>query len=275
MLLASQDADVTLAQVVPGITGTQVLKATTYLQRAAKGLRDKGAVVNVEVLTGRPAPALVKKAEQDGYSLILMCSKAKKGLRRLILGSVAEEVLRHSSIPVLVVHPLAKGEEKPRMKRIVVPLDGSHRSGSILSHVAPFAKATGAKLLFMTTVEPRAKESLPVEVLARNLFREQKGLHKQGIQTELAIRYGDPAAEILAFGEVQDADLLALSTHGRSGVERALYGSVAESVLRNGKLPMLILRTAGTFEPDPLHAPAIRARRQKARKEAAPAGAAH
>jgi hypothetical protein len=66
--------------------------------------------------------------------------------------------------------------------------------------------------------------------------------------------------------------MLALSTHGRSGVERALYGSVAESVLRQGKLPMLVLRTAGKFEPDPIHAPAIRVQRQKQRA-AAKAGA--
>jgi len=197
-----------------------------------------------------------------------MTSRGKKGLPRLILGSVAEEVLRRSPIPVLIVHPLTKTGVKPRLKRIVVPLDGSHRSGSILPHVATLAKATGSKLLFMTTVDPRVKNGFPVEVLAKNLFREQKELHKQGIQTELSIRYGDPTVEILSYSDVQGADLVALSTHGRSGVERALYGSVTESVLREGKLPMLVLRTAGKFEPDPIHAPAIRAQRQKQRAAA-------
>src|SRR4029434_6252198 len=114
---------------------------------------------------------------------------------------------------------------------------------TILPHAASLAKATGARLLFMTTVDPHARTEYPVEVLARTLFREQKRLHREGIPTQLAISYGDPVAEILSFGDVQDADLVALSTHGRSGVERALYGSVTESVLRKGKLPLLILRT--------------------------------
>jgi len=271
-LLGSQDADVTLAHVIPDAVEFRVQKAYAYLNKTAKGLRDKGAVVDVHVLTGKPAMVLVDMAVRGGYSLILMTSRGKKGLPRLILGSVAEEVLRRSPIPVLIVHPQAKSDAKPRIKRIVVPLDGSHRSGSILPHVATLAKATGAKLLFMTIVDPRAKDGFPVEVLAKTLFREQKDLHKQGIQTELAIRYGDPTVEILSYSDVQNADMLALSTHGRSGVERALYGSVAESVLREGKLPMLVLRTAGKFESDPIHAPAIRAQRQKQRT-AAKAGA--
>lgn len=269
-LLGAEDADITLAQAVP--TESKAQKARLYLQRIARGLREKGAVVNIEVLSGKPAPALVDLAVRGGYSLILMCSRGKKGLRRLMLGSVAEEVLRRSPLPVLIVHPLEKAGEKPRIRRIVVPLDGSHRSGSILPHVAPLAKATGSKVLFMTTVDPRAREALPVEVLAKNLFREQKAMHREGVKTELAIRYGDPVLEILSFGDVQNADLLALSTHGRSGMERALYGSVAESVLREGKLPMLVLRTAGKFVPDPIHAPEIRAQRQKERAEAVHAG---
>ena len=112
-------------------------------------------------------------------------------------------------------------------------------------------------------MEPRSKDDLPVELVAKNLFREQKRLHKEGIPTEITIRYGDPVAEILSFGNVQNADLVALSTHGRTGLERVRYGSVAESILRKGKFPMLFVRTAGKFIPDPVHAPAIRAERRR------------
>jgi len=265
-LLSSQDADVTLAQAIPGTAPALVAKTEAYLHRAARGLTDKGAVVDVRVLNGKPAPALVDLAVRGGYSLIVMCSRGRKGLPRLILGSVAEEVLRRSPVPVLIVHPAQDAAAKPRIHRIVVPLDGSHRSASILPHAATLAKATGAKLLFMTAVDPHAENALPVEVVAKNLFREQKQLHHEGVSTELVIRYGDPVAEILSFGEVQGADLVALSTHGRSGVERARFGSVAESVLREGRLPLLVLRTAGKFVPDPIHAPAIRAERRKIRE---------
>lgn len=268
-LLSSQDANVTLVKAIPSESPGKIHDAYLYLNKVAAGLRSRGAVVDAHVLSGPPAPSLVDMAVRGGYSLLLMCSRGKSGIQRFILGSVAEEVLRRSPIPVLIVHPMTKPAGKLRLKRIVVPLDGSHRSGSILPHVAPIAKATGARLLFMTIVEPRSKHDLPVEVLARNVFREQKRLHKEGIQTELAIRYGDPVVEILSFGDVQNADMVALSTHGRTGLERALYGSVAESVLRKGKLPILVLRTAGKFVPDPIHAGAIRTQRRKSQLETA------
>ena len=260
-LLASQDADVTLVRATPGGSAARTHEATSYLQKVATELRAKGAVVDVHVLSGKPAPAIVDMAVRGGYSLILLCSRGKSGLRRLLLGSVAEEVLRTSPIPVLVAHPL-KGAEQIKVKRIVVPLDGSHRSCSILPHVAALAKATGARVLFTTVVEPNAREVMPVELVAKNLFREQKQLHKQGIPTEMNIRYGDPAEEILAYGMVQDADLVALSTHGRTGLERARFGSVSESILRKGGLPLLILRTAGKYKSDPMSVPKARAQRR-------------
>jgi nucleotide-binding universal stress UspA family protein len=262
-LLASQDADVTLVRVTPGGSMARTHEAYAYLNRVAEDLRAKGAVVDIQVLAGKPAPSIVDMAVRGNYSLIVLCSRGKSGLKRLLLGSVAEELLRRSPLPVLIVHPRARSGEKPKVKRIVVPLDGSHRSSTILPHVAALAKATGARLLFTTVVEPNAREEIPVDVLARNLFREQKQLHRQGIPTELIIRYGDPADEILSLGGVQNADLVALSTHGRSGLERARFGSVAESILRKGTLPMLLLRTSGKFVSDPIRAPQIRAQRRR------------
>ena len=251
-LLATQDADVSLVRVIAEDLPFLRREATAYLERVATALRSKGAIVDSHVLVGKTARSIVDMAVRGGFSMILMCSRGKSGLQRLLLGSVAEAVLRLSPLPVLVVHPLSTATGKMRMKRIVVPLDGSHRSGTILEHVAPLAKATGARLLFVTIVDPRAKDDVPAEVLARNLFREQKRLHKLGIQTELSIRYGDPVAEILSFGGVQSADLVALSTHGRSGLERMRLGSVTESVLRQGKFPLLVYRSAGKFVPDPV-----------------------
>jgi len=267
LLLASEDADVTLVQVVSGNAPERLHQATAYLNRVAAGLRAKGAVVETDVRSGAPAFELANLAAGGGFSLLLMCSRGKSGLKRILLGSVAEEVLRRSTVPVMIVHPQSKPAEKSRPRKIVVPLDGSARSASILPHVAALAKAFGARLLFMTIVEPRAKSGYPVEIVARNLFREQKKLHRLGIPTELAIRYGDPVEEILSFSDVQKADLIALSTHGRSGMERARYGSVTESVLRKCAIPLLILRTAGKFVADPMKAPKIREARRKKQME--------
>ncbi len=271
-LLRCQDADVTFVRVVPQGSPNEIHKASVYLNQLAAGLGRKGAVVDSQVLAGRPAAQIVGYAARGPYDLILMCTR-KTGLKRIVMGSVAEEVLRKSPVPVLAVHPQPGEAAQVEIRRILVPLDGSHRSASILPPVAALAKATGAKLVFTTVVEPRAKEDYPVEVVAKNLFKEQKELHREGLQTELCIRFGDPAAEILALGEAMKVDLIALSTHGRTGLERVRYGSVAESILRKGTPPLLVLRTAGKFVPDPIHAPEIRARRQRRRQEAAAATA--
>jgi nucleotide-binding universal stress UspA family protein len=267
-LLRCQDANVTFLRVVPRGTPAEIQKAAAELRPLAAELTRRGAVAETLVLAGRPAPQIVDVATRGTYDLIVMASRGKAGLKRLLLGSVAEEVLRTSPVPVLAVHPLPRNSGKPEIRKILVPLDGSHRSASILPPLATLAKATGAKLVFTTVVEPHAKEDYPVEVVAKNLFKEQKELHRVGIQTELCIRFGDPAREILALGEAMKVDLIALSTHGRTGLERVRYGSVAESILRAGTPPLLVLRTAGKFIPDPIHAPQIRARRQRQRREA-------
>ena len=268
-LLRCQDADVTFVRVVPQESANALQKAYLYLNRLVSAMTRKGAVAASHVLSGRPAARIVDHAVQGKYDLILMGSRGKKGLKRFLLGSVAEEVLRHSPVPVLVAHPPGRNAGEIGLRRILVPLDGSHRSASILPAVATLAKATGAKLIFATVVDPRSREDYPVEVVAKNLFKEQKDLHRAGLSTELCIRFGDAAAEILALGQAMEVDLIALSTHGRTGLERARYGSVTESILRDGKSPLLVLRTAGKFVSDPIHAPEIRARRQRQRQEAA------
>ena len=109
-LLASQDANISLVRVTAGGSSARTKEASDYLNRVAASLRTRGAIVDVHVLAGAPAPVLVDMAMRGGYSLIVMCSRGKTGLKRLLLGSVAEEILRLSPIPVLIVHPLTQAQ---------------------------------------------------------------------------------------------------------------------------------------------------------------------
>jgi nucleotide-binding universal stress UspA family protein len=239
-ILTTLDANVTLVTVTP----RENPAARAYLDGVAAGLRDKGAYVDVALPTGEPAAGIVALAVRGGYDLVALCTRGKTGLRRLVLGSVAEEVLRRLPVPALVVHPVFPEAPPPTIRRILVPLDGSHRSASVLPVAAELAKTWGAKVDFVTVVSPTQKEELPVELASHNLAREQKALQQQGLEVDLAILYGDPATEILGFAEAKKSDLLALSTHGRTGLDRLFYGSVAETLLRRGTLPLLVLRTA-------------------------------
>ena len=238
-LLRYQDADLTLARVSPPGKPTE----DAYLKDVAERLSRKGAVVNIEALSGHPADALVGFAAGGRFDLLAMCSR-KKGLKRLLFGSVAEEVLRASTTPVLVVPPAEEREAPATLGKIVLPLDGSHRSASILKPAAALAKAFGSKLCFVTVVPSTKKDVLPVETVAHNLFRDQKALRKEGLEVDVAVLYGDPVERVLAFAEENDADLIGLSTHGRTGLNKIRFGNVAESLLRRGHRAMLVVRTA-------------------------------
>ncbi len=238
-LLRFRDANVTLATV-----GADRPTAEAYLKGIADRLSRKGAVVDTEVLGGRPAEALTSYAAGGKFDLLALCSRGKTGLKRILFGSTAETILQTSTVPVLVVPPTADREAPAMVRKIVLPLDGSHRSATVLKPAAALAKAFGAKLCFVTVVSPVKKEELPVETVAHNLFREQKDLQKDGLEVEVAVLFGDPTERILAFTEENGADLVALSTHGRSGLDRVRFGSVADGLLRKGKRALLVVRTA-------------------------------
>ena len=126
-LLRNEDADVTLARATLSEGLKEKQEVRSYLKGVATTLEAKGACVDTAILEGTPAEAIVKHATDGHYDLIVMCTRGKTGLKRLILGSVAEEVLKLSPVPVMVVHPLERGAAAPTMRRIAVPLDGSHR----------------------------------------------------------------------------------------------------------------------------------------------------
>jgi nucleotide-binding universal stress UspA family protein len=261
-LLGTSDANLTLLTVTRPGSARQARAAKAYLNGQAAPLREKGAFVDVALAQGKPAAEIVRAAHAGAYDLLAMSSRGKSGLRRLVLGSVAEEVLRRASLPVFVSHPLPKGISPASLRSIVVPLDGSHRSASVLPLVTELAKRCGSKVAFVSVVSPTRKDDLPVETAAHNLFAEQKALQKEGLEVELAILYGDPATEILRFAEARGASLLALATHGRTGLDRLRYGSVAEALVRKTSLPMLVVRTAAVVRERVLHPRAVAARRR-------------
>jgi len=133
--------------------------------------------------------------------------------------------------------------------KILVPLDGSEIAESILPHVKDMAVAHGAEVILLrvlpaTGVLPSAAEREAME--ARNyLSAVEKRLQQQGVNARFTIRHGEDAEEITDYAEVNDVDLIAMSTHGRSGVGRWIFGSVAEKVLRGTNKPILLVRVPG------------------------------
>jgi nucleotide-binding universal stress UspA family protein len=195
-----------------------------------------------------PAEVIVETASNLGCELIVMGTHGRRGLPHLLLGSVAERVVRTSTVPVLTVRGDAdiKLEGTPR---ILVPHDFSEASGDAVRRAAAWADALGAQITLLHVVEPVVyPEFYSVDVLSDDLMerlveRSERALGAAAedllgkVRTKVEV--GRAANTIVDFADPDDFDLVIMATRGLSALEHALLGSVAESVLRRCRVPML------------------------------------
>lgn len=143
-------------------------------------------------------------------------------------------------------------------RTILVPLDGSERAEAILPHVIELARSQGSSLVLLRVVDPAVAysgvEGLPFEVArdivnaeaeeAKRYLEAKRGeLQTQNIEATTTVRYGAISQAILEAAEASDADLIALASHGRTGLARMFYGSVAAGVLNRADRPLLLIRS--------------------------------
>jgi nucleotide-binding universal stress UspA family protein len=214
------------------------------------------------LLEGEVVPSLRGLVASAGVDLIVMTTHGRGPLARFWLGSVADELVRHLTVPVLLVRPREgkspAAAEPPR--HFLVPLDGSPLAERILEPAAKLAGLLGADCTLLRVVQPvyyLAPELGgfggvgPDPKLLRDLQAEAEAylgavaarLRQQGwpAQTEVRLQPHVPRA-VLETAEARGCDLIALATHGRGGLGRALRGSVADKVIRGGVLPVLVYR---------------------------------
>ena len=148
-------------------------------------------------------------------------------------------------------------------ERVLIPLDGSKVAEGILPFAENVAGPLDAEVVLLRVVEPvspaeamaSAGVAFPDTLFLRELTAKDylaalaKGLETKGLRVRTALRVGAPAAAIVAAAAEEKADLIAMTTHGRSGFRRVLFGSVAESVLRSAEVPVLMMRMAATAAP--------------------------
>ena len=254
-LLVAKDVAVTLAQVVPDKAAHDpsggaalVDAARDHLARIAAPLVAAGANVSSEVVLGaEPAARILELAIERQPSLLVLATHGRSGIVRWIRGSVAERLLRSSPFPLLLANPhaLARTEELP-IRKILVPLDGSARSAQVLPLVAELARLYGSEVTLFYTVELVVAE-VPIAPIMTQA--EAAGLlapfqaRLPGIVTHVKSTLGLPAHAIVEEAASGAYDLVALATHGRTGLERWAFGSVAENVVRHAPCPLLVRRT--------------------------------
>jgi len=133
-------------------------------------------------------------------------------------------------------------------KKVLVCLDGSSFSEQVLQYASEEATASSKKLVLLQVANIATTLPEPERVAAEKakaktyLNKKAKSLKEMGIDTECVVIFGDPGRAIVDYAENSDIDLIAIATHGRGGITRMIFGSVAEYVIRNSKLPILLIR---------------------------------
>jgi nucleotide-binding universal stress UspA family protein len=128
-------------------------------------------------------------------------------------------------------------------KRIMVPLDGSELSQTALPHALDLCRGLGATLVLLHVRDTRHGSA---EAARRFLEFTRRQYANDGVAIDTLIREGSVAEAIVRAAEQEQIDVIAMATHGRSGLQRAVYGSVAEQVLRSSTKPILLVRVPGS-----------------------------
>jgi nucleotide-binding universal stress UspA family protein len=208
------------------------------------------------------AQSLAEHAAEMRADLIVMTTHGNGGIRELISGSIAQQVLRRGTAPTLVVRPPDDGVAGPyRCTAILVPIDGSHEADDVLDVASEVARATGARIVLATVIPTVSTATGDLAVSATFsptataafldlaetdaitfLDRVAATLRASGLDVRAIVSRGKTASQLAAISRDQKCDLTILPTHGKSGVEGAVSGSVAPRLLAELRSPILLFR---------------------------------
>jgi nucleotide-binding universal stress UspA family protein len=214
--------------------------------------------VNTSLENGKPENLIIDRAAGDQNALIVMATHGRSGLQRWMLGSVADKVLHGSTNHVLLIRASDQGQTdgEASLKKLIVPLDGSPLAERVLPHVSDLAKKMRLETILLRAYAlPPAlaadeygtytdKLIGQLEAGAKEYLAAKTGeLQKQGVpNVSYVTDLGYGAEKITSLARRTPDNLIAMCTHGRSGVTRWALGSVTERVVRHSGDPVLIIR---------------------------------
>jgi len=231
-----------------------------YINEISEELRGEKISAQPVMNYGVPADEIITCAEKNNIDLIAMATHGRGGISRWWVGSVAERVICESTIPVLLVRSKYIDEteaiRKATIKTIIAPLDGSDVGESALINARAIASKTGASIYLLHIITPPAGievnlfgSDLKGIIKAMNNTAENylsgiaEDLKNKGIPTKSKVMEGDPANTIVEEAKKHQDCIIAMSTHGRSGIARWILGSVADKVLHEATIPIWLVRS--------------------------------
>lgn len=228
--------------------------AVARLARWVSRARRMGIDATGRMEDGGAADGILSAVRRARADLLVIGTRGLTGFRHLLLGSVAEKLLRGCPVPVLAVHPKDRLSAKG-VRTVLVPTDFSHDASPTVRaalRLLPDLKRSRVVLLHVTHLSydyALFGDLTPAQFFAdarkramARLARLAKPLRKRVRRVDLEVRDGFPVEVILAQARAAGADLIAMSTHGRSGLSRLLLGSTAERAIQHASCPVLAVK---------------------------------
>jgi nucleotide-binding universal stress UspA family protein len=235
-----------------------------YIEDVAAQMKNGIKEVNPVVLDGTPAKEIIDYAEKNKIGLIVMASHGRSGIMPWAAGSVANKVLHTAKMPLLLVRatkPPKRPQGKPILNRVLLPLDGSEVGEAAVPYVQELMGRLGSEVILLGVVPPGKhirtvggldyvlypeQDLEQVKAEAREhldkVYQQLKG--KKG-KVRVELRAGDIAREIIDYAKKTRASLIAISSHGHSGIAEWVFGSIAHKIVQTSKTPVLVVRATG------------------------------
>lgn len=223
-------------------------------------LLERAIAAEAEIRFGDPATEILREIALGDYSLVAMTTHGRIGLNRMLFGSVALRVLQASPVPLFLFRPLQRPDESlspaettepARFKKILVPLDGSEAAEEIIPPVTGFARTFGSKIYLFRAVPGGPGEDQNRKAADDYLRHWKYTLSYEGFSPIVEVRTGPAADEALEVLRANAIDAVAMTTHGHTGLARAVHGSVAERILTDGGVPVMTVRNRRLRAPLP------------------------
>lgn len=241
-----------------------------YLTGWKNNFEQQGLSSDLLLLKGVAVEGIVEAANFVNADLVAMTSQGKTGLARTLYGSVTSGLLNKIHCPLFVVQS-KQLQKKAEIKRILIPLDGSPRSETVIDHAVTIAQLDQATLVLLHVVRTGYQTTTPIDVeseinetfVAKDLFNRlgeheeferlkqardyllniRSQLQEQGLTVEANLMYGRPIESIITLANQTNIDLITLTNQGRTGLAQVFYGSVASGILNASNRPLLIVQT--------------------------------
>jgi nucleotide-binding universal stress UspA family protein len=227
------------------------------LKRIAAELAGNGLKVESAVRPGNAADEILQQVQEQAADLVIMRTRGQAGIQRAVMGSVGERLLSQCDVPIIMLRP--GGRRMERLANVLVPMDGSPGGALALARGVELAKATGAEIRVIEVVVPMVFHTLAPDrgLMYYDPTWDDEALgaaqsYVAGMLTRVrsagVVADGDarmapdiPDCIVQAANE-HTSDLIVMSTHALTGLQRAVLGSVADSVVRAAPCPVLLLR---------------------------------